>query len=102
MHSTETWYWYLIRSKAKEAATKLIKLQPHKEKLYAVLCFQACRENLLLHMFLGICVYMCGTEVRCYCMYALYDTDFWHNSVNFFVSCDVLVYCYFIVHLIKI
>jgi len=36
MHSTETWCWYLIRSKAKEAATKLIKLQPHKRK--AVCC----------------------------------------------------------------
>jgi len=33
LHSTETWYWYLIRSKAKEAATQVIKLQPHKRKV---------------------------------------------------------------------
>jgi hypothetical protein len=32
MHSTETWCCYLIRSKAKEAATKLIKLQSHTRK----------------------------------------------------------------------
>jgi hypothetical protein len=62
-----------------------LSYNPTKGKLYTTLCCQACRENLLLHMFWGICVYVCGREVGCYCMYALYDTDYWHNSVNSFI-----------------
>jgi hypothetical protein len=88
-----------LEARPKKLLQNWLSYNPTKEKLYAVLCFQAWRENVLLHMFWGICVYMCGRQVGCYCVYA--HTDFWHNSMNCFVSCDVLAYCYFIVHLIK-
>ena len=47
-------------------------------------------------MFLGICVSVCVGQSG---MLLLYVST---NSVNSFVSFDVLVSCYFIFHLIKI
>jgi hypothetical protein len=59
MHSTETWCWYLIRSQGKEAATKLIKLQPHKRKAVRCPVLPGSEREFVTPYVLGnLCLYV--------------------------------------------